>query len=232
MTKAIDFAISKHAGVINMSFGMGDDPVVHDAIRKALAANIVVVAASGNRGEPVGSYPGKYPEVLTVGAYGHDEKVASFSVTGPQVDLVAPGVDIVTPANHASGYFKSQGTSEATAIVSGAAALLRARFPDQSAAEVVHRLTATSTDAGPKGRDDSYGYGRLNLVEALTADVAPLPSASARASSTSAGATAADDGDLPAAKSPVVLIGILVGLFVLAGLILVVVLLTRRARRS
>ena len=67
-----------------------------------------------------------------------------------------------------------------TAIVAGAAALIRSRYPDLSAQEVIHRLTATATDKGPPGRDPEYGYGVLNLVAALTADVPPLqPGASA-----------------------------------------------------
>jgi hypothetical protein len=53
--------------------------------------------------------------------------------------------------------------------------LVRARFPNLSAVEVIHRLTATAIDKGPPGRDDQYGYGIVNLVGALTADVPPLP---------------------------------------------------------
>jgi subtilisin family serine protease len=72
----------------------------------------------------------------------------------------------------------SNGSSNSTALVAGAAALIRSKYPDLSAPDVVHRLTATATDKGPPGRDDQYGYGVLNLVAALTADVAPAtPSA-------------------------------------------------------
>ena len=57
--------------------------------------------------------------------------------------------------------------------------MVRARFPKLSAVEVIHRLTATADDKGPPGRDDQYGYGVINLVKALTADVPPLtPTAS------------------------------------------------------
>jgi type VII secretion-associated serine protease mycosin len=230
MTDAIDFAVAHHVGVINMSFAFDGDETLQAAIRKAAAADIVLVAGAGNKGES-GEYPGRYPEVLAVGAYGRDGKIAPFSVTGAQVDLAAPGVDIVTTSNRsADDYYEGQGTSEATAVVSGAAALVRAKFPDLSAAEVVHRLTATADDAGAKGRDDSYGYGRLDIVKALTAEVAPLPSSSA-ATGTSAAPqpTAADSADLPTAKSPLLLVGILVGLLVVIGL--VVVATRRRARR-
>ncbi len=81
------------------------------------------------------------------------------------------------------------GTSGATAIIAGAAALVRAKYPDLSATEVIHRLTATADDKGPPGRDDEYGYGVVNLVRALTANVPPLtPSTSPTAASDSTGA--------------------------------------------
>ncbi|MFD0520298.1 type VII secretion-associated serine protease mycosin [Paractinoplanes durhamensis] len=238
MTKAVDFAIKQHAGVINMSFGGADDDTVHDAIRKAQAADIVLVAAAGNDnsiGNTAGQYPGRYPEVLAVGAYGKDRKIASISITGPHVDLVAPGDQIMSTSIFDRGYEVSGGTSDATAMVSGAAALLRAKYPDMSAAEVVHRLTATADDAGPAGRDDTYGNGLLDVVKALTADVAPLPAAGASAAPSDDAAQAAppaasDSDDLP---EPV---GVLVPALIVAGVVLligvVVVVFMMRRRRS
>lgn len=234
MTKAIDFAIAQHAGVINMSFGSPGDETMHAAIRKAQAADIVLVGTSGNRGDP-GDYPGKYPEVLTVGAYGQNHKIASFSITGPQVDLAAPGDQIVTTSHGPTEYDIGNGTSEAAAMVSGAAALIRAEYPKMSAAEVVHRLTATADDAGSAGRDNTYGHGRLNIVKALTADVAPLPAASAPANETAAvvpsPTSALDTSDLPKAASPLLLAVILAGLVLFAGAIVVAALLWRRRQR-
>lgn len=230
MTKAVDFAIQQHAGVINMSFGRGDDPTLHKAIRKAAAADIVLVAAAGNDsalGNAAGQFPGRYPEVLAVGAYGKDRKIAPISITGPHVGLAAPGDQIISTAMGNGGYEVTTGTSDATAIVSGAAALVRAKYPNLSAAEVVHRLTATADDAGPVGRDDTYGYGLLNVVEALTADVAPLPAGGA----SGAGPRAVEpgSGDLP---KPV---GVLVPALIVGGLVLLVgggaVLMVMRRRR-
>ena len=237
MTEAVDFAITHHAGVINMSFGSPGDDTMHDAIRKAQAADIVLVAAAGNRDEP-GDYPGKYPEVLTVGAYGENHKIASYSVTGPQVDIAAPGDQIVTTGIGSTGYYIANGTSGATAVVSGAAALIRAKYPKMSAAEVVHRLTATADDAGSPGRDDTYGYGRLNILRALTADVAPLPATptSAASSSTALAAPAPtstlDTSALPKPASPLLLALIVVALLLLAGAIVVAVMLLRRRRHA
>jgi type VII secretion-associated serine protease mycosin len=212
IAKAIDYAVAHHVGVINMSFGTSADTPILDAIQKAQAADVVLVASSGNRGAVSGIYPGAYPQVLTVGAVGRNGKIASLSVTGPQVDIVAPGVDIASTGIRASGYNVGSGTSEATAIVSGAAALIRAEYPDLSAAEVVHRLTATATDSGPKGRDDSYGYGRLNLVKALTAAVP----ATATASTAPSQQAPAPSGMTPAAGPNRNVIILVVGILVIA----------------
>lgn len=181
IAEAITFAVDHDAGVINMSFGSTDDEPLHDAIRKAQAADVVLVASVGNKKNLGSDYPGKYPEVLTVGATDSKGRIADFSVAGPQVDIVAPGAEMATTSVNNSGYCLCGGTSEATAVVSGAAALVRAKYPDLSAAEVVRRLTTTAADAGAKGRDDTFGYGRLDVLKALTADLPPAPSRQASA---------------------------------------------------
>ncbi|MFI5491776.1 type VII secretion-associated serine protease mycosin [Actinoplanes sp. NPDC051859] len=228
LADAISMAVARGARVINMSIGGGDDEPIRAAIRAAQAADVVLVAASGNRGDYGDNYPGKYPEVLTVGAVDRSGKVADFSVTGPQVDLVAPGVDIVTTGNTETGYVRGKGTSHATAVVSGAAALIRARFPEMSAAEVVHRLTATAVDAGAEGRDDVYGYGRLDLMAALTAEVPPAPPTVVPSASTQPVQVEAGGGRTPVKRvSPLVIAGgaALVVLLIGGG---VVALLVRR----
>ncbi|GAB3945999.1 hypothetical protein GCM10027614_38690 [Micromonospora vulcania] len=93
-----------------------------------------------------------------------------MSVTGPEIDVVAPAVDIYSTSIDGK-YRRGTGTSDATAIVAGAAALIRSKYPHLPASEVAHRLTATAVDKGPPGRDDEYGYGVIDLVAALTADV-------------------------------------------------------------
>jgi subtilisin family serine protease len=97
--------------------------------------------------------------------------------------LAAPAVDIVS-TNTGGGYFKGFGTSDATAIIAGVAALVRSKFPELSAREVVHRMTSTAIDKGKPGRDDEYGFGIVNPVGALTADVPPLESSPASSSPT------------------------------------------------
>ncbi|MEU8070401.1 S8 family serine peptidase [Micromonospora sp. NPDC049151] len=174
LATAIDFAITHRATVINISSSGASSPALARAIRAALAADIVIVAAAGNRPEDgqVG-YPASEPGVIAVGGVDRAGVHASVSVSGPEIDVVAPAVDIYS-TSYGGKYSKGTGTSSATAIVAGAAALIRSKYPNLPAAEVAHRLTATAVDKGPPGRDDQYGYGVIDLVAALTADVPPL----------------------------------------------------------
>jgi type VII secretion-associated serine protease mycosin len=180
---AIRWAVAQGAKVISMSFGSANDDFAEGAaIQEARRADVVLVASAGNRPDvQTVAYPAAREGVLAVGGVDRNGKHAAISVTGPQVALSAPAVDIITTttrANGGGGYQTAGGTSDAAAIVAGAAALVRARYPNLTAPEVIHRLTATATDKGAPGRDEEYGNGVLNLVAALTADVPPLPAAS------------------------------------------------------
>lgn len=199
LAAAIEYAISSRAQVINISSGGASTPRLVRAVSAALDANIVVVAAAGNAPHQPVSYPASEEGVIAVGGVDRSGQHAAISVTGPEVDVVAPAVDIYS-TSYDGKYSKGTGTSSATAIVAGAAALIRSKYPYLPAQEVAHRLTATAVDKGPPGRDDEYGYGVIDLVAALTADVPPLgfESASAPAgagASTTADARPGDDGD-------------------------------------
>ncbi|WP_435823599.1 type VII secretion-associated serine protease mycosin [Micromonospora haikouensis] len=202
LAQGIEFAISNGADIISISSGGGTSSRLNQAVETALASDIVIVAGSGNRPlDQLVSYPASEPAVLAVGGIDRDGKHAAISTTGPEVDVVAPAVDIYSTSINGK-YRRGTGTSDATAIVAGAAALVRSKYPDLPASEVVHRLTATAVDKGPPGRDDEYGYGVVDLVAALTADVPPLGFESATAGAPGAGgptttavAEPADDGD-------------------------------------
>jgi major intracellular serine protease len=118
----------EHARVISMSLGGPDDvPELHEAVQYAVSRGVVVVAASGNDGDGDVStselnYPGAYPEVVEVGAIDNQKQLASFSDTNPQVDVVAPGVNI--PSTVPGGWAMMSGTSMATPHVSGCVAML------------------------------------------------------------------------------------------------------------
>lgn len=129
IVKAINYAISQKVDIISMSLGMGTSSVsLHDAIRRAVGNNILVVCAAGNEGDDDSNtdeyaYPAGYPEVISVGAVDMNKITSGFSNSNKEVDVVAPGVDIL------STYLKGQyaalsGTSMATPHVSGVLALL------------------------------------------------------------------------------------------------------------
>jgi subtilisin family serine protease len=145
---------------------------------------------------------------------------AAISVAGPEVDVVAPAVDIYS-TSYQGRYSKGTGTSGATAIVAGAVALIRSRYPELSAQEVVHRLTATAVDKGPPGRDDRYGHGVIDLVAALTAEVPPPGSAPTADPPVGGGPTptaGAPAGEAPQAAGPHGVRGwITLGVLVTAG---------------
>ena len=172
VAKAIDWSVEHGAKVINMSFLTVGTDALAAAIKKAAAADVVLVAGSGNN-KDVGidiEYPAAYPEVIAVGATDRAGRIATFSHQGPQLDLAAPGVDVAVANGDASKeYQRVEGTSVSTAIVSGAAALIRSEYPELSAAQVVHILESTAVDKGAPGRDDAYGFGELNLMGALSA---------------------------------------------------------------
>ncbi|WP_408006248.1 S8 family peptidase [Pseudalkalibacillus sp. A8] len=115
--------------VISMSLGGPvHDPRLHSAVRRAVSKNILVVCAAGNLGDGIANsfehtYPGFYPEVVCVGALTKDGKPATFTNTNDQIDLVAPGVNILS-TYIGTRYAELSGTSMATPHVAGAAALL------------------------------------------------------------------------------------------------------------
>ena len=229
--QGIRWAADNGAGIIVLAFGIADGESLRAAVSAAAEADVVLIGTSGNSGDKGNEveFPGAYPEVLTVGAVDRDNKVAKFSNHGPQVDLVAPGVDIPAPAPDGK-YVTGTGTSGAAAIVAGAAALIRAKYPDLSAAEVVQRLTATATDRGDKGRDDYYGAGQLDLLAALTA---PQPGASATPPLVAEAPVAVPDAssvDEDSGIPPLVFVA--AGLMLLLGAVGVGIAVFARSRRT
>ncbi|WP_327652749.1 S8 family serine peptidase [Micromonospora aurantiaca] len=195
LAAGINFAIAQHATVISISSNGVSSPALVRSIRAALLADIVVVAAAGNWPEDgyVG-YPASESGVIAVGGVDRTGDHAPVSVSGPELDVVAPAVDIYS-TSYDGKYSKGTGTSSATAIVAGAAALIRSKYPNLPAQEVAHRLTATAVDKGPPGRDDQYGYGVIDLVAALTADVPPLGFESSNVTPPASAEAAPDKGD-------------------------------------
>ncbi|XVU24691.1 S8 family serine peptidase [Actinoplanes sp. CA-054009] len=222
VVEGIEWAIAHGAKVINMSFELESDGTLQRAVAKAAAADVVLVAAAGNENRGV-SEPARYPGVIAVGSVGRDNKVTGFSNHGPELDVVAYGVDVpvVRPGGQ---YAVTNGTSVSSAIVAGAVALVRARYPDMPAAEVVDRITDTAVDRGPEGRDDRYGWGQLDVVAALTAKRAPKSESPAPRIVSSVPVDVRDESIPP---SLIVITGSL-----LMGAGLVLLMLLRRRRNS
>lgn len=176
--RALRYVIGR-AQVLNLSLGGEKDPAEIDILRDVIAAGVVVVAAMGNEyeeGNPT-EYPAAMPEVCAVGATNQQDRRAWFSNTGRHIDLVAPGVAILstTPTYRYDDpegkrkYDAMDGTSMATPHVAAAAALVLARHPRLTPAQVVSRLTRT-TDRAVRAKtkaSPSYGSGRLNVRKAL-----------------------------------------------------------------
>ena len=180
---AIRYAVDHGAGVINISIaGPGESTAEQSAVAYAEAHNVVLVAGSGNDGVQADNYPASFPGVISVGGADQDGAVWSESDYGPHLVLVAPATGIVSDNKGSdTQYGIGDGTSYATAYVSAAAALVRAKFPDLTAGQVVNRLIRTADD--PKAKpgqttpDPHYGYGVLRPDAALDTKLAAGPAA-------------------------------------------------------
>jgi subtilisin family serine protease len=171
IAEGIRYAVDQGARVINISIA-GDLPsaTLQSAIDYAWSRNVVVVAAAGNTGNSIPQYPAACARVLAIGATESTDLPAGFSSYGSQVRLTAPGVNIWTTQRSADAPFGTwRGTSFASPLAAGAAALLLSAQPELSNEQVVTLLEASADDLGPVGRDDVYGYGRLNVLRALIA---------------------------------------------------------------
>ena len=170
--KGIEWATARGAHVINMSFAGPRDPAMARALAGAHRKGIVLVAAVGNAGPnspPL--YPGEDPNVIAVTATDEDDRLFPASNRGRHIAVAAPGVDIELLAP-GEGYRFASGTSLAAAHVSGIVALLLERKPGLSPNAVRHILRSTARELGPRGRDELFGAG---LVDALQAITVPLP---------------------------------------------------------
>jgi subtilisin family serine protease len=176
-----------YSGIVDVtkSGGMGRD-----------GKGCVVLFAAGNNSGPL-PYPNKYPEVIAVGASDHNDKRSWYSNYGPELDLVAPSswhktdaewvsskgagalwtTDIAGPAGYSSSplnpypdildYALQEMTSGACPLAAGVAALILSVDPNLTNTQVQYILEQSAKDLGDPGRDDYYGYGRVDARAAL-----------------------------------------------------------------
>ena len=157
-------------GVINLSLGSDvSDLSIELAVGEAVASGSLVVAASGNdgdRGSPLG-YPAAYPHVTTVAATDRSGAVAPFSSRSHYVDIAAPGDDIIVASALGNNWTSASGTSFSSPMVAAAAAWVWTARPELTAGQVAEILRRSATDIAPAGRDQSSGFGMLNVAAAL-----------------------------------------------------------------
>jgi hypothetical protein len=173
--QAIEWAIDNQINIISMSFGGNvSSEALHEAIQYANGQGILLIAAAGNAGSGIETeaYPALYPEVISVGAIDSTNTRAAFSSTGNELDLMAPGVNILSTTMDGNYGFLS-GTSMAAPHVTGAAASYWSVNPTLSNEQVKQNLLETATDLG---ENHEYGEGKINLLAALGLETQqPLP---------------------------------------------------------
>lgn len=173
LLRGIDWALAKHARILNMSFAGPSDPLLERSVGVAAAGGAILVAAAGNGGAKAPfAYPAAYPEVIAVTATDVADRLYASANHGRYIAIAAPGVDVlVSSGDHAHQLVS--GTSYAAAYVSGIVALMIERNPALSAGAARQALTSAAVDLGPPGPDDLFGAGRVNAFASLQAMGAP-----------------------------------------------------------
>lgn len=166
---AIRYAVAHGAKIINMSFGLPEAyKGIREAIDYAVAEDVLLIASAHNKSEDGYNYPAIYQDVLAVAATDPDDKRAGFSNYGSWVDISAPGQAIVSTFTGGKS-LAVNGTSQASPIVAGVAALVKSAHPDWSAEQIRTQLLATADDLN--GRNPDYvgllGAGRVNAARAV-----------------------------------------------------------------
>ncbi len=193
VAKGVDWAREHGADVINLSLGGScgsqtwpacSNSILNEAISKAAAAGIVIVAAGGNFNQSAVSFPGNHPEVIAVAGADYALNRAPYSNRGTALSVTAPGGNLNADLN-ADGfpdgilqqtyersvwdYKYKHGTSMAAAQVSGAVALLHSYVPDANRQQIRQALEDSALDLGAAGKDTDFGYGLVQIADALAA---------------------------------------------------------------
>ncbi len=164
IAQGLNWAADHGARVANISFRVSDSSTVKSAAQYFQSKGGVVAVSAGNDG--LFDSASDNPYVLTVSATDSNDAVTSWSNTGNNIDLAAPGLNVLTTATGAS-YAWWSGTSFSAPIVSGAAALVLSVQPGLSGAQAANILKSSADDLGAAGFDTQYGWGRVNVSRAV-----------------------------------------------------------------
>lgn len=170
LVNALNACAEAGVDIINMSLGGPIESSAERSIIRTLTnSGILLVAAAGNTAEKRNGidYPAAYEDVISVGAVDQNLHIADFSSHNSQVDIVAPGVDILSMGSSSNNsYMQISGTSMATPHVSAVAALLWSQFPTASSGDIRAAIEASARDLGACGTDRLFGHGMLDAVAA------------------------------------------------------------------
>ncbi|CAH0135139.1 Thermophilic serine proteinase [Peribacillus sp. Bi96] len=180
---AIHYAVQNKANIINMSLGdTSYSEALNKAVQEAYKKGILIVAAAGNEGDMGKNvqrvYPAAFSNVISVAATDNRDKRPSYSNYHSTVDIAAPGDDILSTLPNGK-YGWMSGTSMATPMVTGVAALIWSNEPKLNKTEVEYRLYDSAVDLGTKGKDIYYGNGRVNAKKALEMKTLTKPAVTA-----------------------------------------------------
>ena len=175
---AVQYAADHGVRVINISIGGSNQSVaLQNAVDYAWNKGAVILAAAMNKSTSARQYPAACNHVVAVSASDSTDRIASFSDYGNWIAISAPGTNILTTMN-GGGYGYWSGTSFSSPIVAGVAALCLAVNPALRNTALVSLLEQTADDIGGSGRDDWFGWGRINAYRAVFAaaqSLAPEP---------------------------------------------------------
>lgn len=171
----IDWALKEGAHVISMSLGSQQPaPLIIQWVNRAIDAGVHVVMAAGNEGNQGVGYPAKgCPRGVRVAAVDKQGRAAKFSSRGPEVDIAAPGVEMLSCVPGGK-WARMSGTSMATPVVAGVCALVLSSVtakltPD----EVKERIIKSADDAGDVGHDNAFGWGLIRADKILAPSEGP-----------------------------------------------------------
>ncbi len=177
IAEAVHLAVDRKANIINISMSdVRDVPAMREAVTYAESRGVLIVASAGNRQTASDTtaglrYPAAYPEVLGVSAADMALHVTDDSLHGPQVDVVAPGMNIASTIPDGVDCVFAQdapASSYATAFVSAQAALIAQAHPDETPAQWRQRIRATANRSHPDKRSDMEGWGVVDPLNSIT----------------------------------------------------------------
>ncbi len=176
LISGLSWCVQNRIHIASMSLGGGGAPVALETMcNAAFGAGVLLVAAAGNSGPGMNTVgqPGKYKTVIAVSAIDSANVIATFSSRGPEVELSAPGVQVLSTIP-GGGFGQKSGTSMACPHVAGGAAVVWGAHRFATNAQIWNLLGSTADNLGPPGWDPLYGYGRLDVDQASLAMV-PAP---------------------------------------------------------